>query len=370
MIGAELRLIDGNELPKLSYNRLAVVYGLPLTRFAISPKMSAKGKNSTTKKKIPEASHHQRFAGGGRQRLQGGSVESLFARRSGARPRPTIIRMFSFLLITLLGLLLSSKAQDDNQKKNAVKNPLEGQPEAITEGQNLFLASCSGCHGTHAEGGRGPNLADGRIVRRTDDQHLFGAIHNGVPGANMPAFDLPDAQIWQLLAYIHSLSSPAAESHVPGDPEAGEATFFGKGGCSSCHMILGRGGMLGPDLSNIGMSRSWNQLTQALVDPKSRSQSGYQGVTVVTTKGTKITGIAKYNTNYSLVVQDADGNLHPLSMQEVRQLIFRKGSLMPDDYLERLAPKEIDDVVAFLSRQSVRPIKTQSSTVTPAKDFK
>lgn len=270
----------------------------------------------------------------------------------------------------LLGMLLSSKAQDDNQKKNAVKNPVEGQPEAIAEGQKLFVASCSGCHGTHAEGGRGPNLADGSIVRRTDDEHLFGAIHNGVPGANMPAFNLPGTQIWQLLAYIHSLSSPAAESHVPGDPEAGKATYYGKGGCSNCHMILGRGGMLGPDLSNIGMSRSWHQLTQALVNPKFRSQAGFQGVTIVTTKGAKITGIAKYNTNYSLVVQDAEGNLHSLSMQDIRELIFRKGSLMPDDYGQRLSPKEIDDVVAFLSRQSVRPIKTQSSTASPPKDIR
>jgi cytochrome c oxidase cbb3-type subunit III len=332
--------------------------------------MSAKGKDLTPKKNLLEDTDHQRFAGQDCQRHLRGSVESLSARRSGARTRPSLMKKFSFLLVALLGLLLSSKAQDGNPKKNAVKNPLEGQPEAIAVGQKLFLASCSGCHGTHAEGGRGPNLADGRIVRRTDDEHLFDAIHNGVPGANMPAFNLPDQQIWQFLAYIHSLSSPAAESHVPGDPASGEVTFFGKGACSSCHMLLGRGGMLGPDLSNIGMSRSWHQLNQALIDPKSRSQSGFQGVTVVTTKGTKITGIAKYSTNYSLVVQDADGNLYPLSVQDVRELISRKGSLMPDDYGQRLTPKEIDDVVAFLSRQSVRPIKTQSSTASPEKDFK
>jgi len=128
--------------------------------------------------------------------------------------------------------------------------------------------------------------------------------------------------------------------------------------------------MLGPDLSNIGMSRSWHQLTQSLLDPKSRSQAGFQGVTIVTSKGTKITGIAKYHSNYSLVVQDIEGDLHSLPMQDVRDLIFRKGSLMPDDNGQRLTPKEIDDVVAFLSRQSVRPIRNQSSTASPVKDIR
>ena len=346
------------------------VHGVSLSRVAISPKIFAKGKN-LTRKNLPEDTQHQRYAGGRRRPPLGGLVESPFTWRSGVLPtRASIIKILSLFLIALLSVLHSSNAQDDNQKKNALKNPLEGQPEAIAEGQKLFVASCSGCHGTHAEGGRGPNLADGRIVRHTDDEHLFGAIHNGASGANMPAFNLPDTQIWQLLAYIRSLSSPAAESHVPGDPEAGEATFYGKGGCSSCHMILGRGGMLGPDLSNIGMSRSWHQLIQALADPKSRSQTGFQGVTDVTTKGTKITGIAKYNSNYSLVVQDMEGDLHSITMQDIREVIFRKGSLMPDDYGQRLTAKEIDDLVAFLSRQSVRPIKTQSSAASPSKDFR
>jgi putative heme-binding domain-containing protein len=135
-------------------------------------------------------------------------------------------------------------------------------------------------------------------------------------------------------------------------------------------MIMGRGGFLGPDLSNIGMTRSWKQIRQALLDPDTRSMTGYQGVTVVPTVGAPITGIVKYDTNYSLAVQDAEGNLHLLTMHDVRKLIFRKGSLMPDDYARRLTPGEIDDVVAFLSRQSVRPIKKETSSTGPARDSK
>jgi putative heme-binding domain-containing protein len=281
-----------------------------------------------------------------------------------------IVKTLLFLLLTLPGLGVPGKAQGNNPTPSGAMNPREMNPVTIAAGQKLFAATCSGCHGAHAEGGRGPNLADGTLIRRKDAQHLFGSIQKGVPGTDMPPFNLPDAQIWQLLTYIYSLSTPAAESRVPGDAETGKAIFFGRGNCSSCHMILGRGGFLGPDLSNAGMAHSWNQLKQALLDPTSRSTTGYQGITVVPTSGPPITGIVKYNTNYSVAVQDAGGNLHLLPMHEVRKLIFRKGSLMPDDYPRRLTPAEIDDVVAFLSRQSVRPIKIPTAPASPARDSK
>jgi putative heme-binding domain-containing protein len=183
----------------------------------------------------------------------------------------------------------------------------------------------------------------------------------------MPPFNLPDEQIWQLLAFIRSLSAPAAESRVPGDPEAGRVIFFGKAGCSACHKILGHGGFTGPDLSNIGMSHSWKQLKQALVDPKSRSRAGYQGAVVLTKGGSRITGIIKDNTSYSVAIQDVTGNLHLFSMQDIREIIYRSGSLMPDDYDRRLTAKEMDDLLAFLSRQSVRPVRVQSSSAADLK---
>src|SRR5919107_1632323 len=45
-------------------------------------------------------------------------------------------------------------------------------------------------------------------------------------------------------------SDPAAA--LPGDATAGEALFFGRAGCASCHEVNGRGGVVGPDLSNAG----------------------------------------------------------------------------------------------------------------------
>src|SRR4051812_21033675 len=87
----------------------------------------------------------------------------------------------------------------------------------VAAGEKVFEAACSGCHGKTGEGGRGPNLSDGKLVRRLNDQRLFGAIKSGVPGSDMPAFPIGDEKIWQIVSFLRSLSSPAIAANAPGD---------------------------------------------------------------------------------------------------------------------------------------------------------
>ena len=92
------------------------------------------------------------------------------------------------------------------------------------------------------------------------DADLFRTIRQGVSGTQMPPYKgLRDEQVWQLVSYIRRLqnrgAAPAAArgAMVPeGDVAAGEALFFGKAACASCHEINARGGVTGPDLSNAG----------------------------------------------------------------------------------------------------------------------
>ena len=68
----------------------------------------------------------------------------------------------------------------------------------------------------------------------------------------MPAaFGVTDAEVQQMVVYVRSLgrSAPLA---LPGDARRGERLYAGKGKCANCHMLSGRGGRLGPDLSDIG----------------------------------------------------------------------------------------------------------------------
>ncbi len=65
----------------------------------------------------------------------------------------------------------------------------------------------------------------------------------------MPGFDLPQPELTAVTGFVRSLSASASEAHPSGDRIAGERFFFGEGGCSKCHMALGRGHAVGPDLS-------------------------------------------------------------------------------------------------------------------------
>lgn len=260
------------------------------------------------------------------------------------------MRSFPALLAVLP--LLAQHADEGDKKK---KHPAFSDPLAIAAGAKLFTNSCAGCHGPRGEGGRGPNLRNRGAWHSLDEQDLFTTIQKGIPGADMPATNLPEEDIWKLAAFVRALSAPAIENQPPGDTEAGEAVFWGKGECAQCHSIRGKGGMLGPDLGNIGALRPVDQIRQAILDPDADGFIGYRGVTATKKSGETIRGVVRNRTNYSVQILDRNGNLHLLPTQELRSLQLSGHSPMPADYKEKLAGKEIDDVIAFLSRQSIRP---------------
>lgn len=239
---------------------------------------------------------------------------------------------------------------------NESKNPAIGNPQAIAAGGKLFNGSCAGCHGTDGAGGRGPNLVRRALWHPLSDEAIFRSIREGVPGTDMPPTKLPDDQTWNLVAFIHAIAGPAAENTVPGDPEAGSKVFWGsKAGCSNCHSIRGKGGRMGPDLSNIGGGRPLAVIKEAIVEPsKDLFLLGHEGVTVTMNDGKVIKGVARNRSNYSLQVIDREGNLHLLDMIDVRNLAISTRSPMPDGYATRLSKEEMTDLLAYLGRQTLR----------------
>ena len=263
-----------------------------------------------------------------------------------------LLHMRGYLMVLLALPLL---AQHEDEKKEKFKHPAFSDPQAIAAGKKLFATSCAACHGAGGQGGRGPNLVQRGVWHPLEEEALFKTIQKGVPGADMPPTNLPEDQIWQLAAYVRSLTAPAIESPLPGDPSAGEALYQGKGGCPQCHRIRGRGGMLGPDLSNAGALRPLEALRESIVDPDADGFPGYRGVTVMTKDGRTIQGVARNRTNYSLQILDQKGELHLLDMRAVKELKLSAHSPMPRDYSQRFSRREIDDLLAFLSRQTTRP---------------
>ena len=131
--------------------------------------------------------------------------------------------------------------------------------------RQTYAKLCAGCHGADARGSQqGPGLAGNPGVRRRSPQNLRNVILKGIPAAGMPPFELPAPTIDALAALVASFNASAGDTTVPGDRAAGKEFFFGRGHCASCHMVFGDGAPSGPDLSNVALDRTVDQLREAL----------------------------------------------------------------------------------------------------------
>ena len=101
-------------------------------------------------------------------------------------------------------------------------------------------------------------------------------IRKGVPGSGMPGLAVVTAELWRVVTYVRRLGAAGAEEKATGDPKAGQAIYEGKGGCAACHIVNGRAGRLGPELTEIGLRRSLKFLRDSILDPSAYINPAYR----------------------------------------------------------------------------------------------
>jgi len=226
--------------------------------------------------------------------------------------------------------------------------PVTGQP--IDAGRRQFAARCASCHGTDGAGGEfGPSILDIRRSGPAANRSIRNIITEGVPESGMPPFSLPQEELDPLVAFVEGLRAPAAAHPAEGDVQAGENYFFGQGNCVTCHMVTGRGGVLGPDLSNLGREARLIQIEAALKDANTLPVPGYKLVSVRLRSGQTIRGLVKNESNYDLQLLGLDGTLRFLSRDEIAQETAEPKPLMPP---VNATDQEKRDLLAYLSRLS------------------
>ena len=238
-----------------------------------------------------------------------------------------------------------------------LRNP-HTSPADIAAGAQTFRSHCAACHGLNGEGGRGPNLASGIFYHGASDSDLLNTISNGVAGTEMPGLFYSPDRVWQIVAYIRSLSRNGVTNQV-GDPLAG-ARLFQDLGCTGCHRVQGEGGRLGPDLSSIGSTRSREHLREAILDPNADVRQGYWIVNAFGKDGKPISGFLMNEDTYTLQLLDFQEQLRSISKDTLTSYKVDKISKMPS-YKNKVSGKDLDNLVAYLL--SLRPKPEQSEGV-------
>jgi cytochrome c oxidase cbb3-type subunit III len=246
------------------------------------------------------------------------------------------------------------------------QNPLASDPQASKLGEFQFRSNCAFCHGLGARGGgRGPDLTRTQKRHGNSDADLFRTINEGVPGTAMPpngatqqGVGMTEAEIWQVIAYIRSVQVKAPAQPL-GDSAHGKALFFGDAACYTCHMVEGKGGRLGPDLTTTGSARSMDYLVDSVRNPSRRLAQGiseamkefsqeYETVKVETVDGQKFVGVVLNEDHFTVQMMDLREQLHLFEKDQLRSFEKSRESLMPVYDKKLLSDKDLQDVLAFL----------------------
>jgi cytochrome c oxidase cbb3-type subunit III len=119
--------------------------------------------------------------------------------------------------ITVSGLHPAQPTVGSTMPSAPVNDPYTESAYAVSEGEKLYNAyNCVGCH-FHGGGGIGPPLMDQDWIYGSQPQNIYQTIVEGRPNG-MPSFrgKIPDYQVWEIVAYVRSLSGQLKKDVAPG----------------------------------------------------------------------------------------------------------------------------------------------------------
>jgi cytochrome c oxidase cbb3-type subunit III len=251
---------------------------------------------------------------------------------------------------TLLGFasILTAGAQTVNP---------HATPADRDSGAKIFRSHCGSCHGIRGTGGLGPDLTTGSFFHGSSDADLFRNIAEGIPGTAMQGVFFEGTQVWQIVAFVRSLSGTVAESSLPGDAASGQRQFRHQG-CIGCHLVGGEGGAKGPDLSVIGSQRSAAYLRESILDPDTNVAQDFWVAKIINRDGTAHSGFVMNQDTYMVQMLDFSFGLQAFPRSEFKDFGIDRSSIMPA-YRGKLREEELNDLVTYLLSLKRQPGRSE-----------
>jgi quinoprotein glucose dehydrogenase len=144
-------------------------------------------------------------------------------------------------------------------------------------------------------------------------------------------------------------SATFRECIAGGQADRGRQIFFERAevSCVRCHRVGSVGGEVGPNLSAIG-TKPRQYLLEAITDPNRAIAEGFDTIVVITDEGLSHAGIIKAQDDTTITLMNADGKTIVIDKDSIDEQVPGRSS-MPADIMKQLTPRELRDLVEYLS---------------------
>jgi putative heme-binding domain-containing protein len=168
-----------------------------------------------------------------------------------------------------------------------------------------------------------------------------------------------------------TLEKPAddlVEREIPelkgGDWARGRALFYAEQArCSACHKVRGRGGEIGPDLSNL-IHRDYASVYRDVHTPSAALNPDYITHSVALTDGRVLQGSLRTEGD-RLVLGSTDGKLIRVDRSAVEEVSASAASIMPEGLDTALGPERLRDLLTFLLTDPLTPARLEGEGAPP-----
>lgn len=173
-----------------------------------------------------------------------------------------------------------------------------------------------------------------------------------------------------VLSWAESMRSESREEEretpfpLTGDWFRGRDLFFSElAHCSTCHSIQGRGGAIGPDLSNL-RQRDPASVTRDIRDPSATIHPDYFTQVLALKDGRVLQGAVRPEGGL-LIVSDRDGRQTTVDRDDVDEIQPSPVSIMPTGIADEMGREKFDDLMAFLLGEPIKPAPVDPETAPP-----
>ncbi len=254
--------------------------------------------------------------------------------------------IFSFRLVILF-LLTSNYLFFEKVVAFTQEHGGEYERADIERGAQLYDEFCSNCHGSEGDGVGNVNLKAGQFRRASTDQIFRRILTEGIPGTGMPPGNYTASDMTALVAYVRNMRDFDGGIVTLGNVLHGETIFYGKGRCTDCHRVAGKGGRQAPDLTAIGAIRGAGSLRASLLNPTASMLPSNRPVRIVTQADEVIHGRRLNEDTYTIQIFNDQDYLQSFEKADLKEVTILDASPMPS-YEDSLSESELADLLAYL----------------------